>query len=102
MMRERCGVYQRTAGTDTWVRVATLSGSIEELTAFGARRESKLLEPDVTHSGRFPRNGYLKAGVRVRRLSDNAEWVVKVARDNTRPAPGHAHLLLAEAEAVIT
>ena len=100
-MREAFHVYARTAETDTPVRKATVNGRIEYLSANGARRESLDAEPDLTHSGRFPEHKDLQVGRRLRKVSDNTEYIIRVSREQG-PPPGHLHLLLAEVEPSLT
>ena len=106
LLKDSVRVYSRTAETETWVRVAgiptVLPCKITPLSASGARRESRLLEPDVTHVCRLRLEVHIAAGQRLQRQSDGQEFVVRNLRTQTHPAPGQLILGLAEVENAIT
>ena len=99
-MRTRATVWARTAETETWrdVTIGPLLIDLRELTAEGARRESRLDVPDVTHTARCRVATEIQVGRRLKRASDGAEFVVKNTRTHDRPPPGHMVVLLAWVE----
>lgn len=106
LLKDSVRVFTRTAETETWTSVAGIGSAlpckITELSASGARRESRLLEPDVTHTCRLRPNTHIAAGQRLQRQSDKQEFVVRNLRTHTRPGPGQLILGLAEVESAIT
>ena len=106
LLQDSVRVYSRTAETETWVRVAGIATAlpckITPLSASGARRESRLLEPEVTHTCRLRPNEHVAAGQRLQRQSDKQEFVVRNLRTQTHPAPGQLILGVAEVENAIT
>ena len=98
-MKTEVDVYARTAESDTWTLQATaLQADIRRLTASGARRESVLLEPDITHKARVTKHSALIAGRRLREVPDGPEYVIRVVRAPGRPTYQYQVCLLAEAE----
>jgi len=100
-MTDMVDVYERTRGGDTWTAVgATIPALITALNASGQRRESAQLEPDVTHMARLPlsADGQVRAGNRLRRTSDGAEWVVRFVRAHGTAATKHVAVGLAQVE----
>lgn len=106
LLKDSVRVYSRTAETETWVRVsgigAALPCKITPLSASGARRESRLLEPEVTHTCRLRPNAHIAAGQRLQRQSDKQEFVVRNLRTQTHPVPGQLVLGIAEVENTLT
>ena len=101
-MREKVEVWARDQEADTWVRVAgRLYASLRRLTAQGARHESELLEPDITHKAHVTRHDSLEPGRRLRRVSDGAEFIIRVIREWDRPSRLYAVVLLTEAKATV-
>ena len=103
-MQDRVAVYAKTAEADTWTRVgdSVLRCCITELSASGARRESRLLEPDVTHVCRMLPNSKIEAGQRFQRQSDKQEFSVRNLRNHRSPSPGQLIVGLAEVANAIT
>ena len=105
LLKDRVRVFSRTAETETWspvMHIGELPCKITPLSASGARRESRLLEPEVTHTCRLRPNEYIAAGQRLQRQSDDAEFVVRNLREQTHPVPGQLILGLTEVEHTIT
>lgn len=99
-MTQKIEVWARTEESDAWTMlVSDLRAMITQLSASGARRESFLLEPDVTHVCRCELSGELIAGRRVRDAESGAEYIIRVVRNHDRPPPGYARLGIAEAKA---
>ena len=102
-MRDRVEVWARDQEADTWVRTAArLYANIRRLTAQGARHESELLEPDITHKAHVTRHDSLEPGRRLRRVSDGAEFIIRVVREWERPSRLYTVVLLTEAKAAVT
>ena len=106
LLKDAVRVFARAAETETWTHVSgmpnVLPCKITPLSASGARRESRLLEPEVTHTCRLRPNTHLAAGQRLQRMSDKQEFVVRNLRTQTHPVPGQLILGLAEVENAIT
>lgn len=106
LLKDSVRVFARTAETETWVHVSgtpnSLPCKITPLSASGARRESRLLEPDVTHTCRLRPNTHIAAGQRLQRQSDKQEFVVRNLRTQTHPVPGQLIIGLGEVENAIT
>lgn len=93
----------RQEETDTWA----LSGQvyacrITALSANGARRESVLPEPDVTHVGRVRYGVGIAAGQRIKDVHTGNEYEVRAVREHEYPRPGQCILSLAQVANAIT
>jgi hypothetical protein len=104
MLTDTVLVYTRTAETENWVLQQTQSirCRITPLSASGARRESRLPDPDITHTCRMLPNTLIAAGQRLQRQSDEAEFIVKATRTQDKPGQGQLIVGLAEAEKTLT
>ena len=102
-MTDHVWVYARTAETDTWTRfIGTLFPiAITELSAGGTRREVALMETGASHTARTIRDTRIIAGHMLKRVSDDAEFVIRAVRHLTRPVPGQTTLTLTQEEAAI-
>lgn len=104
-MRDRVTVHVRTRGDDEWMQVGgPLAALITRLRADGQRRESNAPEPDVTHMARLPLSAreVVIAGRRLRRVADNAEWLIRFVRVHDEPVQaGHIVVGLAEVEGTV-
>ncbi len=104
-MRDRVTVHVRTRGEDDWAQVGgPLAALITRLRADGQRRESNLPEPDVTHMVRLPLSAReaVVAGRRLRRVTDDAEWLVRFVRVHDGPVQaGHVAAGCAEVEGTV-
>ena len=103
-MTERVQVYERTVETDTWTPLVggRFPASVSLLNPSAARRESVLLEPEVTHTVRVPFTSVLKAGQRLLVLSDRAEYVIRYVRPRMKPRPGFVVCGCASEKAVLS
>lgn len=96
-------VYTRDAEADTWTALPyPIRCRITALSASGARRESVLLEPDVTHTCRTTKTSLIVGGQRLKRTSDDQEFEVKSVRIQDKPVPGQTIIGLAEVANAIT
>lgn len=104
MLADTVLVYTRTVESETWVLQQTLPirCRITPLSASGARRESRLPEPDVTHICRMLPNTLIAAGQRLQRQSDSQEFIVKAAREQAKPGQGQLIVSLAKVENTLT
>ncbi len=90
-------VYTRDEEADTWTRgPETLRCRITALSASGARRESPLPEPNVTHICRMVRTDLITGGQHLKRLSDGQEFEVRSVRHQDAPVPGQTIIGLAQ------
>lgn len=106
LLKDAVTVYARTPESDVWAMVGTglrpLPCKLTPLSASGARRESRLAEPDVTHTCRMLPNAAVAAGQRLQRASDGQEFVVRSVRTQSHPVPGQMILGVAEVANAIT
>lgn len=105
LLRDSVRAYAKAPESDTWVQVpgtGLLACKLTPLSASGARRESRLPEPDVTHTCRLVVNALLETGQRLQRQSDQQEFVVRSARTQTHPVPGQTILGVAEVASALT
>lgn len=89
MLDAKVNVYTKEEEADTWTRgPETLRCRITALSASGARRESPLPEPNVTHICRLAKTDLILGGQHLKRLSDGQEFEVRSVRSQDYPRPG--------------
>lgn len=89
LLVNRATIHARTKETELWPAVGgTVACRITALSAGGARRESRIEDPDVTHVCRMRPNSLVAVGQRFRDTATGNEYEVKTLREHPVPAPG--------------